>query len=71
VPAQGWLVGDTFTLADIAVASTMRTLAYVGHGVDPALRPITAAWYDRVAARPAWAAVAEREEVVAKRIMAM
>jgi glutathione S-transferase len=71
VPAQGWLVGESFTLADIAVASTMRTLAYVGHGIDPVLRPITAAWYERVIARPAWAAVAEREEIVAKRIMAM
>lgn len=71
VPAQGWLVGETFTLADIAIASIMRTLAYVGHGIDAAQRPVTAAWYDRVTARPAWASVAEREEVVAKRIMAM
>ena len=71
VPAQGWLVGETFTLADIAIASIMRTLAYVGHGIDAGQRPVTAAWYDRVTARPAWAAVAEREEVVAKRIMAM
>ncbi|OYX62565.1 MAG: glutathione S-transferase [Novosphingobium sp. 32-60-15] len=71
VPAQGWLLGDAFTLADIAVASTMRTLAYVGHGVDAAQRPQIAAWYGRVVARPAWAAVAEREDVVAKRIMAM
>ena len=71
VPAQGWLVGESFTLADIAVASTMRTLAYVGHGIDPVLRPITAAWYERVIARPAWIVVAEREEVSAQRIMAM
>lgn len=71
VPAQGWLVGDIFTLADIAIGSTMRTLAYVGHGIDAVQRPATAAWYARVTARPAWAAVAEREEVVAKRIMAM
>lgn len=71
VPPQGWLLGDAFTLADIAVASTMRTLAYVGHGVDAAQRPQIAAWYGRVVARPAWAAVAEREDVVAKRIMAM
>lgn len=71
VPAQGWLLGDAFTFADIAVASTMRTLAYVGHGVDAAQRPQIAAWYGRVVARPAWAAVAEREDVVAKRIMAM
>ncbi|MCX7285157.1 MAG: glutathione S-transferase family protein [Novosphingobium sp.] len=71
VPAQGWLLGETFSLADIAVASTLRTLAYVGHGVDAAVRPNTAAWYARVAARPAWAAVAEREAPIAERIMAM
>ncbi|MFN3469513.1 MAG: glutathione S-transferase family protein [Novosphingobium sp.] len=71
VPEDGWLLGDAFSLADIAVASTFRTLAYVGHGVDAAVRPRTAAWFARVAQRPAWASVAEREEVVAKRIMAL
>lgn len=71
VPGQGWLLGETFSLADIAVASTFRTLAYVGHGVDAGARPGTASWYDRVTARPAWAAVAEQEEVTARRIMAL
>lgn len=71
VPAEGWLLGDTFSLADISVASTFRTLAYVGHGVDAAVRPKTAAWHARVAARPAWAEVAAREEPIAQRIMAM
>ncbi|WP_109796701.1 MULTISPECIES: glutathione S-transferase family protein [Novosphingobium] len=71
VPDGGWLLGDAFSLADIAVASTFRTLAYVGHGVDADARPRTAAWYARVAQRPAWAGVAEREDVVAKRIMAL
>ncbi len=71
VPAKGWLLGDTFSLADIAVASTFRTLAYVGHGVNADIRPKTAAWYARVAERPAWSAVAEKEEPIAARIMAM
>jgi glutathione S-transferase len=71
VPDQGWLVGDAFTLADISVASIFRTLAYVGHGVDPAARPKTAAWYARVAQRPAWAAVAAQEDVFAAKIMAI
>ncbi|MGV3513415.1 MAG: glutathione S-transferase family protein [Novosphingobium sp.] len=70
-PDDGWLLGETFSLSDIAVASTFRTLAYVGHGVDAAARPRTAAWYDRVTARPAWAAVAALEEPIAQRIMAM
>lgn len=71
VPVQGWLLGDTFSLGDIAVASTFRTLAYVGHGVDAGARPATAAWYARVTARPAWMAVADIEEPIAERIMAM
>ena len=71
VPDKGWLLGESFSLGDIAVASMFRTLAYVGHGVDAAARPKTAAWYARVAARPAWAAVAAQEEPIAQRIMAM
>lgn len=70
-PADGWLLGDTFSIADIAVASIFRTLAYVGHGVDAAARPNTAAWYARVTARPAWAEVAAKEEPIAQRILAM
>jgi len=59
-PAEGWLVGEDFTLADISVAAMLRTLDYVGHGPGPA-RPRTAAWYERVVARPAWNAVAALE----------
>lgn len=70
-PKQDWLLGETFSIADISIASIFRTLAYVGHGVDPVARPKTAAWYARVTARPAWAAVAAQEEPFAQRIMAM
>lgn len=59
-PAEGWLVGD-FSIADISVASMLRTLGYVGLEPDAAKHPKTAAWYDRVKARAAWAAVAEHE----------
>lgn len=67
-PGGGWLAGD-FTLGDISVASMLRSLAYVGHGPDAAKYPRTAAWYDRVAARPSWLAVAELEAPVAARLM--
>ena len=60
-PAEGWLVGGMFSIADIAVASTLCTMTYVGHGPDAAKRPRTAAWHARVLARPSWQAVAERE----------
>lgn len=54
---QGWLTGD-FSLADIAVACALRTMAY---GMDVATRPRTAAWLERVHARPAWQTVAATE----------
>lgn len=60
-PAAGWLAGDEFSVGDIAVASVLRTLGYVGLEPDAAKHPATAAWYGRVTARPAWQAVAARE----------
>jgi len=68
-PAQGWLLGADFTLADISVASMFRTMTYVERGPDAATYPRTAAWYDRVAARPAWSQVAALEEKTLKRLL--
>ena len=65
-PDDGWLAGE-FSLGDIAVASAMRSLSYVGHGPNPAY-PRTHAWYHRVAARPAWQVVARAEAPVAERL---
>ena len=62
VAAQSeWLAGDEFTLADISVASVLRSLSYVK--VDPKAEtyPAIAAWYAKVCARPAWQAVAAQE----------
>jgi glutathione S-transferase len=61
VPEAGWLLGDTFTLADISVASVFCSLGYVGHGPKSETHPRTAAWYARVCERPAWQRIAERE----------
>jgi glutathione S-transferase len=66
-PAEGWLDGE-FSLGDISVASMLKTMSYVGHGPDPANYPRTAAWYGRVAARPAWASVAAMEAPTAERL---
>jgi glutathione S-transferase len=60
-PEHGWLLGEHFTLADIAVASVFRSLVYVGLGPDAQAYPRTAAWYARVAQRPSWQKVAEME----------
>jgi glutathione S-transferase len=69
-PAQGWLAGEAFSIGDIAVASTLRTLGYVDWAPDAAKHPATAAWYARVTARPAWQAVAEREQAILSRRLA-
>lgn len=68
-PADGWLLGSDFTLADIAVASMFRTMEYVGHGPDASTRPLTAAWYARVCARPAWVAIAEKEDAMRRKVL--
>lgn len=60
-PRQGWLVGDAFTIADISVASVLRTLAYVNPGLDPEKHPAATGWYARVCERPAWQAIAAKE----------
>lgn len=67
VPDHGWLAGD-FSIGDIAVASALRSMVYVGHGPDAAARPRTAAWYARVTSRPAWCAMERDEAVMAERL---
>lgn len=68
-PDSGWLAGDGFSIGDIAVASTLRSLGYVGLEPDPARYPRAAAWYDRVKARASWRLVAEREAAVLGRVL--
>jgi glutathione S-transferase len=66
-PAEGqWLAGESFSIADIAVASVLTTLRYGRFEVAAAVHPGVAAWYDRVCARPSWVAVAAREVAAAK-----
>jgi glutathione S-transferase len=66
-PEHGWLDGE-YSLGDISVASMLKTMSYVSHGPDAAKYPRTAAWYGRVAARPAWASVAAMEAPIAERL---
>ena len=60
VPAEGWLMGAEFTLADIAIASVLRSLTFVQQW-PRADSPRTEAWYARVEARPSWQAVLAEE----------
>jgi glutathione S-transferase len=61
-PRQGWLAGESFTLGDLAVASVLRTLVYVGMDPKPEAYPAITAWYERVRARPAWQQIAAIED---------
>lgn len=61
VPEAGWLAGDAYSIADISVATVLKTLDYVGQCADAATHPKTAAWYARVLARPAWEVVLAAE----------
>lgn len=66
-PESGWLAGQ-FSIGDLAVASVLRSLTYVGHGPDAAARPLTAAWFERVRARPAWQQIEAKEAPFAERL---
>jgi glutathione S-transferase len=65
VPADGWLTGH-FSIGDIAVASTFRTLGYVDLEPGPS-HPKTLAWYGRVTKRSSWQAVAAQEAAILAR----
>jgi glutathione S-transferase len=61
IPASGFLVGDQFTLADIAVAAPMVNTAHVGYSPDPATYPKLTAYLAGIWARPSYAACIARE----------
>ena len=52
IPASGFLVGDRFTLADIAVASPFVNAGHCGMGPDAATHPKLAAYIAAMHARP-------------------
>ncbi len=64
-----WLTGGDFSIGDVAVASTFRSLGYIGLEPDAASHPKSAAWYARVTARPAWQQVAALEAKIMARAL--
>lgn len=68
-PTDGWLAGNEFSVGDVAVACMLRSMGYIGLEPDPATHPRTAAWYDRVKARPSWQQVAALEAKVMERAL--
>ena len=70
LPADGWLVGDTLTLADIAVVSPLANLNYVGVIVDPETHPRTAQFRAKVLGRASFAPLLAREKATLERLAA-
>ena len=65
VPDEGgYLVGDTLTLADIAVACPFANFRHTQTKVDPERYPRTVAYVDRILARPSFAPLIERETAI-------
>ncbi|MBV1688077.1 glutathione S-transferase family protein [Novosphingobium sp. G106] len=62
VPARGWLVGETITLADLAVASVLRSLRYVNWEPDAESYPRLGAWYGKVRETSSWQQIAAIED---------
>ena len=69
VPGDGgYLVGDSLTLADIAVASPFANLKHLGVEVDASRHPRTAAYVERILARPSFSQWVERESAVLAKV---
>lgn len=52
VPGDGFLVGDSLTLADIAIVNQLINLGHGGVPIDAVQYPTLAAYYQRIATRP-------------------
>lgn len=58
---SGYLVGDSLTLADIAIAGPFANFMHTGTKVDPDLYPRTTAYVARILGRPSFKPWIERE----------
>lgn len=62
VPAQGFLVGDSLTLADIAITCQLINLGHGDVKLDAAKYPKLVAWFERMVARPSVAGIVAAEK---------
>ncbi|HVL01109.1 MAG TPA: glutathione S-transferase family protein [Dongiaceae bacterium] len=69
VPAQGFIVGNQLTVADIGVATHFVNFGHGGETVDAARWPKTAAYVQRILARPSLASSVEQETAVIKKLL--
>lgn len=72
VPDEGgYLVGDGLTLADIAVVGPFANLQHLGIEIDPQRHPRTAAYVERILARPSFAEWVEQEKALLAKVGAV
>ena len=64
---KGYLVGDGFTLADIAVAGIFANLAHLDIKVDRKCHPKSAEYVQRILSRPSFAPLIEKEIALLER----
>jgi glutathione S-transferase len=64
----GYLVGDSLTLADIAVAGPFANLAHLGIETDAGRYPRTAAYVRRILARPSFSQWIDQESALLAKI---
>jgi glutathione S-transferase len=67
---DGYLVGNSLTLADIAVASPFANFRHTNTRTDPERYPRTVAYVDRILARPSIAPWIEQETAILARFAA-
>ena len=65
--AGGFLVGNTVTLADIALASPFANFSYMNIPPFTGSHPRTQAWVESILARPSFAHWIARERVLMQR----
>jgi glutathione S-transferase len=65
---QGDWLDEAYTIGDLSVACTIKTLGYAGWSLDAARYKKLAAWYDRISAREAWQAAAAEEAAIFARL---
>ena len=62
IDGNDYLVGNTFSLADISVACQLINLRHAHISIDPGEHPTLRRWFDRVTSRPTIAALIEQDQ---------
>jgi len=65
---DAFLAGSTLSVADLAVASNLVTMHYIGYGLERARYPRLARWFDRVQREPAFAVTLRAEQPVVQQM---